>query len=201
MSRGKFIILEGMEFSGKTSCWSLLKEILNERKVDAIFTREPGGTEIGNEIRKILLTQENLTSDERALLFLTSRSIHCRSVIEPALANGTWVISDRYTPSNLVLQHESTELIKHISVSLDFHHPDYMLYVTCGYETTMQRMAKRIDNNVLDHEFTSRYKHFDKLYEDYVAQATHPTFRLDTNKDLAQLKVELCSFVDKILGE
>ena len=75
MNKGKFIILEGMDFSGKTTCAKKLVEILTEKGIECVFTREPGGTLESEMIREILVNQPDLNSDERALLFQTSRSL------------------------------------------------------------------------------------------------------------------------------
>jgi len=100
-----------MDFSGKTTNAKKLIEILKEKGIECVFTREPGGTPEGELIREILVNHPALNSDERALLFQTSRSLHCRNVIEPALAVGKWVISDRYITSSLVYQHQSEKLL------------------------------------------------------------------------------------------
>ena len=99
--RGRFIVLEGGEASGKTTQARRLADALH-----ALATREPGGTEVGARIRAILLDPETGDLDARAeaLLVAGDRAQHVRAVIEPALAAGRHVVSDRYTGSSLAYQ-------------------------------------------------------------------------------------------------
>lgn len=201
MNKGKFIIFEGMDFSGKTTCLKLLVEILNERGIEHITTREPGGTPEGEMIRDILVNQPGLNSNERALLFQASRSLHCRGVIEPALASGKWVISDRYIISSLVHQHEAERLITSTTPRLNLTKPDYMVYTSCGLEETLRRKGLRNDCNQLDDEHVAKYHHHSGLLDYYACLLEDITLKLDTNESLDQIKLHLRGFVDKILGE
>jgi len=107
MKKGLFITFEGLEGCGKTTQARMLYNLLNiERKIPAIFTKEPGGTKIGQKIRKILLDQKNIEMDYKTemLLFLASRAENVRLVIAPALENGKIVISDRFYDSTTAYQ-------------------------------------------------------------------------------------------------
>lgn len=201
MNKGKFIIFEGMDFSGKTTCVKLLVEILNEFGIEHIVTREPGGTPEGDMIREILINQPNLNDHERALLFQASRSIHCREVINPALASGKWVISDRYIISSLVHQNEAEKLIRWTTPRLKLTKPDYMVYTSCGYEETLRRKGLRDEINQLDNEHVTKYHHHSGLLDYYACLVEDITLKLDTNENLEQLKQHLREFVEKILGE
>jgi dTMP kinase len=106
MSRGKFITLEGGEGAGKSTLAVRLGEMLASRGVEAILTREPGGTPAADQIRDLVVRGEgerwSVTSE--ALLFAAARSDHLERVIRPALAAGRWVISDRYMDSTHAYQ-------------------------------------------------------------------------------------------------
>lgn len=202
MNKGKFIIFEGMDFSGKTTCLKLLVEILKEKGIECVTTREPGGTPEGEMIRDILVNQPNLNSDERALLFQASRSLHCRGVIEPALASGKWVISDRYIISSFVYQNASERLLNWTTPRLNLTKPDYMVYTSCGLEETLNRKGLRIDeNNAMDNEYTAKYQHYSGLFDYYACLNEDITLKLDTNESPEQIELYLRRFVDKILGE
>lgn len=101
-----FITLEGPEGSGKSTQMARLAEWLRERGVPLVVTREPGGTEIGNQIRQVLMATGNLgmTAETEFLLFSASRAQIVRDVIRPALRAGTVVICDRYYDSSLAYQ-------------------------------------------------------------------------------------------------
>ena len=103
---GFFISLEGIEGSGKSTQIKLLKEKLNELDYDVLFTKEPGGTEIGKKIRKILLDPIHHKMDDRAeiLLYAADRAQHVVETIIPALKENKVVITDRYIDSNIAYQ-------------------------------------------------------------------------------------------------
>ncbi len=101
-----FITLEGPDGSGKTTQAQLLAEWLRQEGYDVVLTREPGGSEIGEQIRAVLHDPRNTGMDARAeiLLYSASRAQHVAQLIRPALAIGKIVISDRYADSTLAYQ-------------------------------------------------------------------------------------------------
>src|SRR5215470_14556785 len=104
--RGKFISFEGGEGSGKSTQIKRLAERLNAAKLRNIVTREPGGS-VGAEIMRHLVLSgmgKLLGPDAETLLFAAARDDHVKSVIEPALAQGTWVLCDRFSDSTRVYQ-------------------------------------------------------------------------------------------------
>ena len=104
---GKLITFEGIEGSGKTTQIRLLSEYLNSRKVDHLLTREPGGTRLGDEIRRHLLDAENpgeIFPETELLLFLAIRAQHLREALLPALGAGRIVLCDRYNDATLAYQ-------------------------------------------------------------------------------------------------
>ena len=105
--RGKFITIEGGEGTGKSTQLSLLADYLKAKNLDVVITKEPGGTEVGLEIRKILLTGDKDKMDPiaEALMYYADRRIHLASKILPALDEGKWVISDRFADSTMAYQY------------------------------------------------------------------------------------------------
>lgn len=106
MGRGLFISFEGPDGSGKTTQARLLAEQLTDIGLKVVLTREPGGTPVGEEIRKLLLNPDfaEMTVACEALLYGAARAQLISSIIEPALERGEIVISDRYLDSGLVYQ-------------------------------------------------------------------------------------------------
>lgn len=106
MTRGRFIAFEGGEACGKSTQTQRLA-----RRIDAVVTREPGGTPLGEEIRSLLLhASHDVDPRAEALLMAAARAQHVRDVIEPALASGRHVVTDRYTASSLAYQGEGRGL-------------------------------------------------------------------------------------------
>jgi len=106
MIRGKFITLEGGEGVGKTTNLHFIKSYLQDHNIPAVVTREPGGTPLAEKIRQLLLDNDSEVVSETAelLLIFAARAQHIKHVIEPALAEGTWVICDRFTDATYAYQ-------------------------------------------------------------------------------------------------
>lgn len=106
MTRGKFIALEGGEGAGKSTQARLLAEALSARGIEAVVTREPGGTPGAEAIRALLLDPagEGWNPRAEALLFAAARSDHVERLIRPALDAGKWVICDRFIDSSRAYQ-------------------------------------------------------------------------------------------------
>ncbi len=104
--KGRFITFEGIEGSGKSSQISLLADHLRSKHRTVTFTREPGGTPIGDQVRKILLDPQNKALDPSAelLLYAASRAQHLTEVIRPALERGDLVLCDRFSDATIAYQ-------------------------------------------------------------------------------------------------
>ena len=149
--RGKFITLEGPEGSGKSTQAQMLIRRLAERGIEAMYTREPGGTALGEEIRNIL--QHNQAGEapcERAelLLFEASRNQLVEKVIRPNLEKGIWVICDRFMDSTTAYQGfgrglpvQAVKAIHYFTV--DGLIPDLTLLLDIEVSTGFERIAER----------------------------------------------------------
>ena len=104
--KGRFISLEGIEGTGKSTQAKLLSDYLKEKGFDVVLTEEPGGTQIGLKIRELLLSVEHkgMTAVTELLLYNASRSQHIREIILPAISRGAIVITDRFTDSTIAYQ-------------------------------------------------------------------------------------------------
>ena len=122
MQQGKFVSFEGIEGCGKTTQIALLSAYLKKHSIPHTITREPGGTAVGEGIRRILLTSEaiHLTTASELLLFFASRSQNIQEMIQPALERGETVICDRYYHASMAYQGYGR------GIPLDFiHHLHY----------------------------------------------------------------------------
>ncbi len=106
MSRGLFITLEGIEGAGKSTVVQWLGEWLRECGHTVRVTREPGGTALAEQVRRIVLERgrEQVSAEAETLLMFAARAIHLDNLIRPALAAGEWVVSDRFTDATRAYQ-------------------------------------------------------------------------------------------------
>ena len=150
MNRGIFITFEGIDGSGKTTQLRLLAERLRQAGRDVVEAVEPGGTEIGRQIRTILLDGRNtqLTPRAELLLYFASRAQNVEEVIRPALAAGQTVLCDRFTDSTLVYQGCGRGLGSDVVMTL--HHiacqdlqPDLTVFVDIDLDTSLDRARGR----------------------------------------------------------
>ncbi len=104
MSQARYLALEGTEGVGKSTLCGLLASRLEERGIEVVRVREPGGTPLGDRIREVLLHGEDMAGWTEALLFAAQRSELMAQVVRPALTDGKWVVSDRCLYSSLAYQ-------------------------------------------------------------------------------------------------
>jgi dTMP kinase len=104
--RGQFVTVEGIEGAGKSTQLKRLCSRLQAQGTEVLVTREPGGTPLGERIRGLLLDPEvgTMAAETELLLIFAARAEHLRTVIEPALARGTWVLCDRFTDASFAYQ-------------------------------------------------------------------------------------------------
>lgn len=139
---GKLIVIEGLEGAGKSTAVDTLVTLLSEAGISAITTREPGGTEIGEQLRSIIKNPQykNILDDKSELLLLyTARTQLLEEVIKPALKKGCWVIADRFELSTRAYQGGGRGLnlnvINQLSeFCLDGFKPDLTLYLDISPE-------------------------------------------------------------------
>lgn len=169
---GKFLTLEGGEGSGKGTVMVGLMKTYS----DAVFTREPGGTKIAEQIREIIVGKENteLSPEAEALLFAAARAQHMHEKILPALAQGKTVISDRFIDSNFAYQGYARGLgidriMKANEMAVGTRMPDMTIYLDIDPEIAFKRIAENNrETNRLDLESMAFHK---KVREGYLLLA------------------------------
>ena len=160
--KGKFITFEGCEGSGKSTQIRLLGEKLSAQGVDFIITREPGGSDVAEQIRKVILDAKNVAMcDEcEALLYAAARMQHLKEIVEPALNAGKLVICDRYVDSSLAYQGVARGLGEEYvaavnSVALKDFAPDLTIFLNISPEDAFARkhgadLSDRMERQGLD---------------------------------------------------
>ncbi len=152
-----FITLEGSDGSGKTSQLPALAEALRSQGFELLTTREPGGTSIGDQIRRVLFDLDNKTMDPRTeiLLFQASRAQLVEEIIRPALKDGIIVLCDRYADSTLAYQGyghgvDLDVLREIVSFATGGLKPDLTIFLDIPVEEGLKRRNKGGDWNRLD---------------------------------------------------
>jgi len=150
MQRGRFITFEGIDGCGKTTQFRLLAQWLRDRGKDVVETVEPGGTAIGQQIRRILLDPSSADIQPRAelLLYFASRAQNVDQVIRPALDAGRIVLCDRFTDSTLAYQGSGRGLDTKVVRDLDRIacrglKPDVTFLIDIDLETSLMRARRR----------------------------------------------------------
>ena len=150
MPRGKFITFEGMDGCGKTTQLRLLASALRGAGREVVETVEPGGTEIGQQIRRILLDPANAAIHARTelLLYFASRAQNVAQVILPALDAGQTVLCDRFTDSTLVYQGcgrglDAATVLQLDAIACQGLRPDVTVLIDIDLETSLARAKKR----------------------------------------------------------
>lgn len=150
MKRGLFITLEGGEGCGKTTQVKRLRETLEHAGIEVLLTREPGGTVLSEEIRRLIKDQDEDPPCDRCelLLFLAARAQLVRNVIRPALEAGKWVVSDRFSDSTKAYQGYGRGLPLDVveainSFACEGLKPDLTILLDAEPETALARMQRR----------------------------------------------------------
>lgn len=156
MQKGKFIVIEGQGFTGKTTQANLLVEKLKDAGIEAISVRHPGGTERAEKFRKQLLEKKAagiLTPDEELELILKALNSLVEELIVPELENGKWVVLTRFFASALVYQGYQEgldkdfikEQVRRAALGLE---PDLSILIDVSEEEIMRRQAEASDNEI-----------------------------------------------------
>ena len=170
MSRGRFITIEGGEGVGKTTQVGLLVAALERARIPARATREPGGSPGGEAIRRLLLEGDSERWDAvgEALLLVAARSDHVARLIAPSLAQGIWVVSDRFANSMLAYQGYGRglaleDLLTLHRFALGSFSPDLTVILDLPAETGLSRVAARASAG-------DRFERLDRAFHERLRQ-------------------------------
>lgn len=192
--QGKFITFEGPDGSGKTTCAKGVYDKLKKEGYDVIYTREPGGIEIAEQIRNIILDPKNTKMDARceALLYAASRRQHLVEKVLPALAKGQIVLCDRFVDSSLAYQgvgrHLGIEEVFAINkFAIEDNMPDFTIYLNVDPEIGLQRIATRNYKDRLDQESLQFHQDTYNGYLQVVEKYKDRMIVVDANQDEAKV--------------
>lgn len=206
---GKFITFEGGEGTGKSTQIKLLKEFLETSEINTLATKEPGGTQLGLELRQMLCAgdKDKMDAVAEALLYYADRRIHLTQKIWPALEEGKWVLSDRFADSTVAYQYYGYDkrvpyqtLVNLYQLAVGDFKPDLTVVLDIDPEIGLARsMSKASHMVVKETRHESRGLEFhNRLRDGYLELAKKEPERfivLDANKSISELHQDIIKVV------
>ncbi|ONN66010.1 dTMP kinase [Herbaspirillum sp. VT-16-41] len=195
MASGKFITFEGIDGAGKSTHIPFVTELLRARGLTVVATREPGGTELGERLRELVL-HHPMHLETEALLMFASRREHLAQVITPALERGDWVISDRFTDATFAYQGGGRKLALDKLESLEqWVHPHLQPDLTLLFDVPLEVARARLDaERTLDKFEQEKADFFANTRAEYLRRAAQfpQRFRIvDSTRPIPVIQDEL----------
>lgn len=204
--RGKFVVIDGIDGAGKSTAIKAVSSLLEEKGIPFIVTREPGGTPLAEEIREVILRKrdEPVDSNTELLMMFAARSQHLKTRIIPALNEGVWVISDRFTSTTKAYQGYGRGLsLKTINMLENMVQgkirPDMTFILDLDPVIGKQRTSLRGDENRLDLE---EREFMQKVRKGLLAQASQDPKRfgvIDASQDKVSVAKDLQLMVHNMM--
>ena len=209
-----FITFEGGEGTGKSTQIKLLADYLVQQGIVPLITKEPGGTTLGQELRRLLVTgdKDKMDAATEALLFFADRRIHLSSKVWPAMERGEWVLSDRFADSSVAYQYyghnkrlSMEDLDNLYKIAAGDFKPDITIILDIDPEIGLKRSFAR---NAVAAEQEVRFENIDisfhhRLRQGYLEIAKSDPERcvvLDANKSIEELHQNIIKVVSERLG-
>lgn len=204
--KGLFIALEGPDGSGKSTITNLIRSYLEDKEIDFIITREPGGTSIGESIRNMILDNNNtdMKPETEALLYAASRAQHVHEKIRPALEEGRLVLCDRFVLSSLAYQgvgrNLGIEKVKNINdFAIDGTYPDLILFFYVDPETALSRKTQGLSADRLELEGNKFHEEVYRGYIDLIEKYPKNVKIIDATQSIEEVLKSSILEIEKIL--
>ena len=205
--KGRFISLEGIEGSGKSTQVSFVIDYLQSKNIEVVSTREPGGTLVSERIRDVLLDNQlpSMHMDTELMLMFAARVEHVKKVILPALESGQWVVCDRFYDATYAYQGYGRQIdLKRIDALKEFSvgdlAPDLTLLLDVTLDVSMERVTKRGNKDRFENEKIEFYK---KVREGYLTIAKSDPDRvvtIDATGMIDEVQAEIQIKLDELLN-
>ena len=203
---GYFISLEGVEGVGKSTAKTWIEHFIRQHGIDLVVTREPGGTEVAEQIRQVLLHshQEPVASDTEVLLMYASRAQNIHQVITPALAANQWVLADRFADASLAYQGGGREVgQERMTIINDWVlqglKPDLTILLDAPVEVGLQRLEARGDKDRIEQEAVH---FFHRVRETYLKLADDEPDRyriVDATQSIVEVEEQLRRILEPVI--
>jgi len=201
----KFISLEGVEGSGKTSSIKSITDLLDGKRISYVVTREPGGSSIGSELRSILLDPKTeISSEVELLLMLADRKDHVEKVILPNLKTGNWVISDRFMDSSIAYQGGGRKLDKKMidsfSKNLSLPNPDLTLLFDVPVEISLSRVKARGELDRFEQEKLDFHNRIREAYLELAEQNVNRIQIIDSSREIELMLKSVEQIIETLIN-
>ncbi|MBV2123463.1 MAG: dTMP kinase [Candidatus Thiodiazotropha sp. (ex Ctena orbiculata)] len=206
--KGRFITVEGGEGAGKSSNLDFIRSLLNSAGKQVVFTREPGGTPLGEAIRDLLLGHQHtgMADDTELLLMFAARAEHLQQKIIPALQQGQWVLCDRFTDASYAYQGAGRGLASERIASLEQFvqgelRPDLTLLLDLPVEQGLARAGQRSEPDRFEKQEMSFFEKVRAGYLEIAAREPHRVKIVDASKPLETVQQQIHSVVSTFLEQ
>ncbi|WP_455375268.1 dTMP kinase [Kaarinaea lacus] len=206
MSKGKFITLEGSEGAGKTTAIEEIRSWAKSSEIELVVTREPGGTPTAEKIRELLLDKNNkdILPDTELLLMFAARAQHLNELILPAIAQGKWVICDRFTDATYAYQgggrnidmQRITQLENWVQGEL---RPDLTLLLDLPVELGLSRAGNRSEPDRFELEKISFFERVRQVYLDRAKSFPKQYRVIDASKTIEEVQAQIRQSLNEYL--
>ena len=208
MKKGLFITIEGPDGSGKTTVSTKIVEILKKEGVDVVYTREPGGIDIAEQIRSVILNPKNTRMDAKteALLYAASRRQHLVEKVIPALKENKVVICDRFVDSSLAYQGNARglgidEVLSVNNFAIDGVWPDVTIYLDIDENEGLKRVEGRGAKDRLDAESLEFHHKVVEGYKKVVERFKDRMEIVDASKTPDEVTEECLKIIRKYIND
>jgi dTMP kinase len=207
MTRARFITVEGIEGAGKSTCLNLIRDCIRQHGWPLEVTREPGGTELGEDLRELLLghRHEGMADSTELLLMFAARAEHLHAKIIPALSSGKWVLCDRFTDATYAYQGYGRGIeLERIAVLEQWvqrgRRPDLTLLMDLPVETGLERAGRRSEPDRFERQTLA---FFERVRNGYLslARAEPERFRvIDASQSLREVSEQVSAVINAFLA-
>ena len=206
MSSGRFVTVEGVEGAGKSTHLPFIQQVLADNGLEVVVTREPGGTKLGESLRALLLAPRDdpMAIDTELLLMFAARSEHLARVIRPALADGKWVLCDRFTDATYAYQGGGRRVRASRIATLEEWvqgdlRPDLTVILDVPVLTGMQRIGSRGEKDRFEREDLAFFERIRSGYLERAQQASQRYRVVDASGDLEEVRRRLRAVLEGYL--
>ena len=207
-TRGQFLTIEGTEGVGKSTNIAFIESYLKDRGIDLVTTREPGGTPLAEQIRALLLENRDEKMNEQAelLLVFAARAQHLHTVIMPALAQGKWVLCDRFTDATYAYQGGgrglSLSLIEQLEQQVQGNiRPHLTLLLDIDVSIGLERAGRRGDLDRFEQEHVD---FFERVRQAYLTRARSDSSRygiVNAECSLPEVQAQIATYLEALLSQ